>query len=107
VCSANCKVFKYGRWSGDIMIRTFERELSTHIYKTTVNKVYKTMNGTTVIKVIRLSYFSLEKPKCIFLTSRNNPYVNVINDEKILTILHLPIVVMPDEGHIKFSGWPG
>ncbi|KAF8376968.1 hypothetical protein HHK36_030339 [Tetracentron sinense] len=73
------------------------------------------VNGALVIKVPRNSDFSLnvesivevveqEKPKCIFLTSPNNPDGSVINDEDLLKILNLPILVVLDEAYIEFSG---
>lgn len=73
------------------------------------------VNGALVIKVPRLSNFSLnipqiievvkqEKPKCIFLTSPNNPDGSVINDEDLRKILDLPILVVLDEAYIEFSG---
>lgn len=73
------------------------------------------VNGATVIKVPRLAYFHLdvsgiietvkkEKPKCIFLTSPNNPDGSIINDEDLLAILRLPILVVLDEAYIEFSG---
>ncbi|KAJ4808912.1 Histidinol-phosphate aminotransferase [Rhynchospora pubera] len=73
------------------------------------------VNGAQVIKVPRLPDFSLhvtqiieavqqEKPKCIFLTSPNNPDGSVINDEDLLQILDLPILVVLDEAYIEFSG---
>ncbi|XP_068658838.1 histidinol-phosphate aminotransferase, chloroplastic-like [Aristolochia californica] len=73
------------------------------------------VNGAFVIKVPRRSDFSLdvpqivdvverEKPKCIFLTSPNNPDGSVINDEILLKILDLPILVVLDEAYIEFSG---
>ncbi|GMN60611.1 hypothetical protein TIFTF001_029713 [Ficus carica] len=71
-------------------------------------------NGASVIKVPRKSDFSLnlelikdaverEKPKCIFLTSPNNPDGSIINDEVLLKILELPIWVVLDEAYIEFS----
>ncbi|KAH0469244.1 hypothetical protein IEQ34_002476 [Dendrobium chrysotoxum] len=73
------------------------------------------VNGALVIKVPRFSNFSLdiphiievvnlEKPKCIFLTSPNNPDGSIINDEDLLKILKLPILVVLDEAYIEFSG---
>ncbi|KAL0327219.1 UNVERIFIED_CONTAM: Histidinol-phosphate aminotransferase, chloroplastic [Sesamum angustifolium] len=73
------------------------------------------VNGAVVIKVPRKSDFSLdvkrivevveqEKPKCIFLTSPNNPDGSIINDETLLEILNLPILVVLDEAYIEFSG---
>ncbi|MCL7025007.1 hypothetical protein MKW94_030024 [Papaver nudicaule] len=73
------------------------------------------VNGALVIKVPRKSDFSLnveqitevvrqENPKCIFLTSPNNPDGSVINDEDLLKILDLPILVVLDEAYIEFSG---
>ncbi|XP_077248769.1 histidinol-phosphate aminotransferase, chloroplastic-like isoform X1 [Tasmannia lanceolata] len=73
------------------------------------------VNGALVIKVPRQSDFSLnvsritevveqEKPKCIFLTSPNNPDGSIISDEDLLKILHLPILVILDEAYIEFSG---
>ncbi|WCJ29725.1 histidinol phosphate aminotransferase 1 [Euphorbia peplus] len=73
------------------------------------------VNGAQVIKVIRNPDFSLnveciinavqqEKPKCIFLTSPNNPDGSIINDEDLLRILKLPILVVLDEAYIEFSG---
>ncbi|XP_020703722.2 histidinol-phosphate aminotransferase 1, chloroplastic-like, partial [Dendrobium catenatum] len=47
---------------------------------------------------------NLEKPKCIFLTSPNNPDGSIINDEDLLKILKLPILVVLDEAYIEFSG---
>ncbi|XP_024020352.1 histidinol-phosphate aminotransferase, chloroplastic [Morus notabilis] len=72
------------------------------------------VNGAAVIKVPRKSDFSLdlelikdaverEKPKCIFLTSPNNPDGSIINDEVLLKILELPILVVLDEAYIEFS----
>ncbi|PAN07843.1 hypothetical protein PAHAL_1G367000 [Panicum hallii] len=72
------------------------------------------VNGALVIKVPRLPDFSLdverivevveqEKPKCIFLTSPNNPDGSVINDEDLLKILDLPVLVVLDEAYIEFS----
>ncbi|XP_034677139.1 histidinol-phosphate aminotransferase, chloroplastic-like isoform X1 [Vitis riparia] len=73
------------------------------------------VNGALVLKVPRNSDFSLnleaiadvvekEKPKCIFLTSPNNPDGSIINDEILLKILELPILVVLDEAYIEFSG---
>jgi histidinol-phosphate aminotransferase len=73
------------------------------------------VNGALVIKVPRKSNFSLdvkliaeaverEKPKCIFLTSPNNPDGSIINDDDLLKILELPILVVLDEAYIEFSG---
>ncbi|KAG9444107.1 hypothetical protein H6P81_015447 [Aristolochia fimbriata] len=73
------------------------------------------VNGALVIKVPRRSDFSLdvpqivdvverEKPKCIFLTSPNNPDGSVINDEVLLKILDLPVLIVLDEAYIEFSG---
>ncbi|KAL1806811.1 hypothetical protein ACET3Z_029879 [Daucus carota] len=73
------------------------------------------VNGALVIKVPRKSDFSLdvemiakvveqEKPKCIFLTSPNNPDGSVIHDDALLKILDLPILVVLDEAYIEFSG---
>jgi histidinol-phosphate aminotransferase len=73
------------------------------------------VNGALVIKVPRKSDFSLdtewiaevveqERPKCIFLTSPNNPDGSIINDEVLLKILDLPILVVLDEAYIEFSG---
>ncbi|XP_057973299.1 histidinol-phosphate aminotransferase, chloroplastic [Malania oleifera] len=73
------------------------------------------VNGALVIKVPRKSDFSLnleliaevverEKPKCIFLTSPNNPDGSIINNEVLLKILELPILVVLDEAYIEFSG---
>ncbi|KAJ8768840.1 hypothetical protein K2173_023744 [Erythroxylum novogranatense] len=73
------------------------------------------VNGAEVIKVGRRPDFNLnveliveavrqEKPKCIFLTSPNNPDGSVINDEDLLEILELPILVVLDEAYIEFSG---
>jgi histidinol-phosphate aminotransferase len=72
------------------------------------------VNGALVIKVPRLPDFSLdverivevveqEKPKCIFLTSPNNPDGSVINHEDLLKILDLPVLVVLDEAYIEFS----
>ncbi|XP_023535750.1 histidinol-phosphate aminotransferase, chloroplastic-like [Cucurbita pepo subsp. pepo] len=72
------------------------------------------VNGALVIKVPRKPDFSLnvdlikdvvekEKPKCIFLTSPNNPDGSLINDEVLLKILELPILVVLDEAYIDFS----
>ncbi|CAK8532905.1 unnamed protein product [Lathyrus sativus] len=72
------------------------------------------VNGALVIKVPRRPDFSLnvehiievvkqEKPKCIFLTSPNNPDGSVINDDDLLKILELPILVVLDEAYIEFS----
>ncbi|CAI0440857.1 unnamed protein product [Linum tenue] len=73
------------------------------------------VNGAQVIKVPRKPDFSLnvelicdavrqEKPKCIFLTSPNNPDGSIINDEDLLKILELPLLVVLDEAYIEFSG---
>ncbi|XP_022718236.1 histidinol-phosphate aminotransferase, chloroplastic [Durio zibethinus] len=73
------------------------------------------VNGAQVIKVPRKSDFSLnveliseaverEKPKCIFLTSPNNPDGSIISDEVLLKILDMPILVVLDEAYIEFSG---
>ncbi|KAF7820047.1 histidinol-phosphate aminotransferase, chloroplastic-like [Senna tora] len=73
------------------------------------------VNGALVIKVPRRADFSLnvesitevvkqEKPKCIFLTSPNNPDGSIIDDEVLLKILQLPILVVLDEAYIEFSG---
>ncbi|KAL6513825.1 hypothetical protein OROHE_019281 [Orobanche hederae] len=45
-----------------------------------------------------------EKPKCIFLTSPNNPDGSIIDDETLLKILKLPILVVLDEAYIEFAG---
>ncbi|KAH8490013.1 hypothetical protein H0E87_022514 [Populus deltoides] len=55
------------------------------------------VNGALVTK-------EREKPKCIFLTSPNNPDGSIINDEDLLKILELPILVVLDEAYIEFSG---
>lgn len=73
------------------------------------------VNGALVIKVPRQSDFSLnvsriaevveqEKPKCIFLTSPNNPDGSIISDVDLLKILDFPILVVLDEAYIEFSG---
>ncbi|XP_022858934.1 histidinol-phosphate aminotransferase, chloroplastic-like, partial [Olea europaea var. sylvestris] len=73
------------------------------------------VNAALVIKVSRKSDFSLdveriadvveqERPKCIFLTSPNNPDGSIINDETLLKILALPVLVVLDEAYIEFSG---
>ncbi|XP_020241480.1 histidinol-phosphate aminotransferase, chloroplastic-like [Asparagus officinalis] len=73
------------------------------------------VNGALVIKVPRLPDFSLdvsgiaevvkeEMPKCIFLTSPNNPDGSIIDDEDLLKILSMPILVVLDEAYIEFSG---
>lgn len=73
------------------------------------------VNGAAVIKVPRKPDFSLnvehivdvvekEKPKCIFLTSPNNPDGSIINDEDLLKILVMPVLVVLDEAYIEFSG---
>ncbi|KAK2366425.1 histidinol phosphate aminotransferase [Trifolium repens] len=72
------------------------------------------VNGALVIKVPRKPDFSLnvehiievvkqEKPKCIFLTSPNNPDGSIIDDGDLLKILELPILVVLDEAYIEFS----
>ncbi|KAM0902102.1 hypothetical protein ACQ4PT_019614 [Festuca glaucescens] len=72
------------------------------------------VNAALVIKVPRLPDFSLdianivkvveqEKPKCIFLTSPNNPDGSVINDEDLLKMLDLPVLVVLDEAYVEFS----
>lgn len=74
------------------------------------------VNGAAVVKVPRKSDFSLnveliadaverEKPKCIFLTSPNNPDGSIINDEDLLKILEMPILVVLDEAYTEFSGF--
>ncbi|KAF3332767.1 histidinol-phosphate aminotransferase [Carex littledalei] len=73
------------------------------------------VNGALVVKVPRLPDFSLdvariieavqqENPKCIFLTSPNNPDGSIINDDDLIKILDLPILVVLDEAYIEFSG---
>ncbi|XVF29983.1 hypothetical protein REPUB_Repub16aG0018300 [Reevesia pubescens] len=73
------------------------------------------VNGAQVIKVPRKPDFSLnveliaeaierEKPKCIFLTSPNNPDGSIISDEVLLKILDMPILVVLDEAYVEFSG---
>ncbi|KAK6246610.1 hypothetical protein QUC31_001356 [Theobroma cacao] len=73
------------------------------------------VNAAEVIKVPRKPDFSLnvehiaeaverEKPKCIFLTSPNNPDGSIISDEVLLKILDMPILVVLDEAYIEFSG---
>ncbi|XP_075477224.1 histidinol-phosphate aminotransferase, chloroplastic-like [Primulina tabacum] len=73
------------------------------------------VNDAIVIKVPRKSDFSLdvkriaevveqERPKCIFLTSPNNPDGSTIDDETLQKILNLPILVVLDEAYIEFSG---
>lgn len=73
------------------------------------------VNAAEVIKVPRKSNFSLnveliadvvkrEKPKCIFLTSPNNPDGSVIREEDLLKILDMPLLVVLDEAYIEFSG---
>lgn len=73
------------------------------------------VNGAVVLKVPRNADFGLdvehitevvttEKPKCIFLTSPNNPDGSIISDEVLLKILNLPILVILDEAYIEFSG---
>ncbi|XP_019191394.1 PREDICTED: histidinol-phosphate aminotransferase, chloroplastic-like [Ipomoea nil] len=72
------------------------------------------VNGAHVIKVPRNPDFSLdveriaevvekEKPKCIFLTSPNNPDGSIINDTDLQKILNMPILVVLDEAYIEFS----
>lgn len=72
------------------------------------------VNGALTIKVPRRADFSLdvprivevinqEKPKCIFLTSPNNPDGSLISDEDLLKILDQPILVVLDEAYIEFS----
>ncbi|GLU16403.1 hypothetical protein SLE2022_328380 [Rubroshorea leprosula] len=73
------------------------------------------VNAAEVVKVPRKPDFSLdveliadvveqEKPKCIFLTSPNNPDGSIISDEVLLKILDMPILVVLDEAYIEFSG---
>ncbi|KAG2253961.1 hypothetical protein Bca52824_084097 [Brassica carinata] len=73
------------------------------------------VNGAGVIKVPRNNDFTLnvdriaevvelEKPKCIFLTSPNNPDGSIISEEDLLKILDMPILVVLDEAYIEFSG---
>lgn len=73
------------------------------------------VNGALVIKVPRKSDFSLnidgiaeviekEKPKCIFLTSPNNPDGSIINDKDLFKILDMPVLVVLDEAYIEFAG---
>ncbi|KAL2524731.1 Histidinol-phosphate aminotransferase 2 [Abeliophyllum distichum] len=73
------------------------------------------VNAALVIKVSRKSDFSLdveriaevveqERPKCIFLTSPNNPDGSIIDDETLLKILALRILVVLDEAYVEFSG---
>ncbi|KAF8041510.1 hypothetical protein BT93_A0190 [Corymbia citriodora subsp. variegata] len=73
------------------------------------------VNGAHVVKVPRKPDFSLnveliadavekENPKCIFLTSPNNPDGSIIGDEDLIKILKLPVLVVLDEAYIEFSG---
>ncbi|XP_078443754.1 histidinol-phosphate aminotransferase, chloroplastic-like [Wolffia australiana] len=73
------------------------------------------VNGALVVKVPRRSDFSLdlsgiveaverERPKCVFLTSPNNPDGSIISDEDLLKVLELPVLVVLDEAYIEFSG---
>ncbi|KAL7132968.1 hypothetical protein ABFS83_12G110600 [Erythranthe nasuta] len=73
------------------------------------------VNAALVVKVPRNPDFSLdvkrifevveqEKPKCIFLTSPNNPDGSIIDDETLLKILGLPVLVVLDEAYIEFAG---
>lgn len=73
------------------------------------------VNGAHVVKVPRNSDFSLnveliadavkkENPKCIFLTSPNNPDGSIIGDQDLIKILKLPVLVVLDEAYIEFSG---
>lgn len=72
------------------------------------------VNAAAVLKVPRNRDFSLdvdgimevverEKPKCIFLTSPNNPDGSIISDDVLLKILKLPILVILDEAYVEFS----
>uniref|UniRef100_A0A0E0CQH0 histidinol-phosphate transaminase n=1 Tax=Oryza meridionalis TaxID=40149 RepID=A0A0E0CQH0_9ORYZ len=63
------------------------------------------VNGALVIKDVAqiVKVVEQEKPKCIFLTSPNNPDGSIINDEDLLKILDLPILVVLDEAYIEFS----
>ncbi|XVF30359.1 hypothetical protein REPUB_Repub16aG0050500 [Reevesia pubescens] len=69
------------------------------------------VNGAQVIKVPRKPDFSFNieliaeaiergKPKCIFLTSPNNPDGSII----LLKIFDMPILVVMDEAYVEFSG---
>ncbi|OMO89167.1 Aminotransferase, class I/classII [Corchorus olitorius] len=73
------------------------------------------VNAAEVIKVPRKPDFNLnveliaevvelEKPKCIFLTSPNNPDGSIISEEVLLKILDMPVLVVLDEAYIEFSG---
>ncbi|CAN6445274.1 unnamed protein product [Victoria cruziana] len=73
------------------------------------------VNAALVIKVPRFPDFGLDvpgivnvveqkKPKCIFLTSPNNPDGSIISDEDLMHILGLPILVVLDEAYVEFSG---
>ncbi|GLT58759.1 hypothetical protein SLA2020_316280 [Shorea laevis] len=73
------------------------------------------VNAAEVVTVPRKSDFSLnveliadvveqENPKCIFLTSPNNPDGSIISDEVLLKILDMPLLVVLDEAYIEFSG---
>ncbi|KAL2926174.1 Histidinol-phosphate aminotransferase chloroplastic [Bienertia sinuspersici] len=73
------------------------------------------VNAAVVLKAPRHADFSLnveeisrvvelEKPKCVFLTSPNNPDGSIISDEVLLKILNLPVLVILDEAYIEFSG---
>ncbi|ESQ36543.1 hypothetical protein EUTSA_v10007345mg [Eutrema salsugineum] len=73
------------------------------------------VNGAGVIKVPRNPDFSLnvdritevvelERPKCIFLTSPNNPDGSIISEDDLLKILEMPVLVVLDEAYIEFSG---
>ncbi|KAM1184342.1 hypothetical protein ACFX2I_013741 [Malus domestica] len=62
------------------------------------------VNAASVIKEVISDVVLQEKPKCIFLTSPNNPDGSIISDEILLKILELPILVVLDEAYIEFSG---
>uniref|UniRef100_A0A1J3CAD6 histidinol-phosphate transaminase n=1 Tax=Noccaea caerulescens TaxID=107243 RepID=A0A1J3CAD6_NOCCA len=58
-----------------------------------------TLNVDRITEVVEL-----EKPKCIFLTSPNNPDGSTIREDDLLKILDMPILVVLDEAYIEFSG---
>ncbi|KAL0385645.1 UNVERIFIED_CONTAM: Histidinol-phosphate aminotransferase, chloroplastic [Sesamum radiatum] len=57
------------------------------------------LNVKRIIEVVEQ-----EKPKCISLTSPNNPDGSIIDDETLREILKLPILVVLDEAYIEFAG---
>ncbi|XP_047156489.1 histidinol-phosphate aminotransferase, chloroplastic-like, partial [Vigna umbellata] len=84
-----------------------ERSEANHPGRSEAARVWETavprkpdfsLNVEQIVEVVKQ-----EKPKCIFLTSPNNPDGSIIDDDVLLKILDLPILVILDEAYIEFS----